>query len=94
MGCLIQVNANSFFDKQERKIALAILKHGYMHCIGSDSHDMTNRSPDWAVQEFFYKAGYTEEWKRAQEIMRKLIAGEQVCVEAGKPIKKFLGKYL
>ena len=94
MGCLIQVNAGSFFDKQERKVAMAILKHGYMHCIGTDAHDMTQRAPDWSVQEFFYKAGYTEEWKRAQEIMQKVIAGEQVRVEEGKPIKKFMGIYL
>lgn len=93
MGCLIQVNASSFFDKQERKLAYAILKHGYMHCIGSDAHDMTQRSPDWSVQELLYKGGFTEEWKRAQEIMQKVIEGEQVRVEVGKPIKKFLGKY-
>ena len=93
MGCLIQVNAGSFFDKQERKLALAILKHGHMHCIGTDAHDMAQRAPDWSAQEFFYKAGYNEEWKRAQEIMRKVIAGEHVRVEAGKPIKKIFGKY-
>ena len=93
MGCLIQVNASSFLDKQERRVAMAILKHGYMHCIGSDAHDMTQRSPDWSAQEFFYKQGYMEQWKRAQEIMQKVIAGEQVCVEHGKPIKKFMGKY-
>ena len=83
----------SFSAKKNIKIALAILKHGYMHCIGTDAHDMTQRAPDWSAQEFFYEAGYTEEWKRAQEIMRKVIAGEHVRVEAGKPIKKFLGKY-
>ena len=94
MGCLIQVNASSFFDKQQRKLAMAILKHGYMHCIGTDAHDMAQRSPDWSVQEFFYKGGYTEAWKRSQEIMRKIIEGEQVCVDAGKPIKKFMGLYL
>lgn len=93
MGCLIQINAHSFFDKRERKMALAMLKHGYMHCIGTDAHDMTQRSPDWSVQEFFYKEGYTEAWKRAQEIMGKVVVGEQVCVERGKPIKTFLGKY-
>ena len=80
--------------KNFRKIAMAILKHGYMHCIGTDAHDMAQRAPDWSVQEFFYKAGYTEEWKRAQEIMQKVIAGEQVCVDIGKPIKKFMGIYL
>ena len=93
MGCLIQVNATSFFDKQQKKLALAILKHGYMHCIGSDAHDMSLRSPDWSVQEFFYKEGYTEEWKRAQEIMQEILAGEPVSIERGKSIKKFMGKY-
>ncbi len=94
MGCLIQVNASSFEDKQARKLALALLKHGYMHCIGSDAHDMTARAPNWDIQEFLYKQGYSEEWKRAQEIMQKVITGEQVRVETGKPIKKFFGKYL
>ena len=94
MGCLIQVNANSFLNKQERKLALAILKHGYMHCVGTDAHDMMQRPPDWSVQEFFYKSGYTEQWRRSQEIMRKVITGQHVCVEAGKPIKKFMGIYL
>ena len=64
-----------------------------MHCVGTDAHDMTQRPPDWSAQEFFYKAGYTEEWKKAQEIMQKVITGQQVCVEAGKPIKKFMGMY-
>lgn len=93
MGCLIQVNVSSFTDKRVKKLAYAMLNHGYVHCLGSDAHDMSARAPDWSVKELLWKEGYEAEWERAQEIMQKVIAGEQVRVETGKPIKKFLGKY-
>ncbi len=93
MGCLIQVNVSSFTDKRVKKLAYAMLNHGYVHCLGSDTHDMGVRAPDWSVKELLWKEGYEAEWERAQEIMQKVISGEQVRVETGKPIKKFLGKY-
>ena len=46
MGCLIQVNAPAFLNKREKKLAFALLKHGFVHCLGTDSHNMDNRSPD------------------------------------------------
>lgn len=93
MGCLIQVNASSFTDKREKKLAYAMLNHGYVHCLGTDTHDMSTRAPDWSVKELLCNEGYEAEWERAQEIMQKVIAGEQVRVEMGKPVKKFMGKY-
>lgn len=93
MGCLIQVNISSFVDKRVKKLAYAMLKHGYVHCLGTDAHDMSVRAPDWSVKEKLLDEGYSAEWNRAQEIMEKVVAGEQVRVEIGKPVKKFLGKY-
>ncbi len=95
MGCLIQVNLGSFMDKQESKLAYAIMRHGMMHCIGTDAHDMGQRAPRWTeVLEKLKDEGYEEELNQAQEIMEKVVAGEQVRVQSGLPIKKFLWKYV
>ncbi len=95
MGCLIQVNTSSFLEKSTRKFAFALLKHGLVHCIGSDSHDLGGRAPNHAlVREELAKAGYLAEWERAQNIMRQVLEGEQVRVENEKPVKKFLWKYV
>ena len=94
MGCLIQVNAPSFLNKRERKLAFALLKHGFVHCLGTDSHDMGVRAPDFTTaKEVVEKAGYLAEWERAEKITDDLFAGRQVCIECGKPIKKCFGFY-
>ncbi len=95
MGCLIQVNTTAFLEKRERKLAYALLKHGLVHCIGTDMHDALYRSPKMKeAQAEVEKRGYSAEWKRAQELMQEALAGGQVRVEAGKPIKKIFWKYL
>ena len=94
MGCLLQVNAPSFLDKRERKLAFALLKHGFVHCLGTDTHNMDNRPPDMlTAKKAVEKAGYLELWERAENIMKDVIEGRQVRVEYGLPIKKFLGMY-
>ncbi len=95
MGCLLQVNAASFLEKEARGLAFALLKHGYAHCIGSDTHDMGERAPKLALaRRAVEKAKLLPEWEMAQALMKRIVAGEQVCVERGKPIKKFFGKYI
>ncbi len=95
MGCLLQVNAGSFLHKGERGLALALMRHGMVHCIGSDAHDMGGRAPNMlSARELLVKENLLVEWERTQSIMQKVIRGEQVRVESGKPVKKFLGKYL
>lgn len=95
MGCLLQVNAQAFLNRKEKKFAFTLLKHGFVHCIGTDAHDMQERSPACytAAKNAVLAAGCETEWKRAEEIMRKVLAGEQVCVETGRAVRKFLGKY-
>ncbi len=94
MGCLIQVNVNSFVNKETRSLTRALLKHGLVHCVGTDTHDMEKRAPNVTkVKETLYAEGFSAEWERAQRIMQAVVAGEQVRVEVGKPVKKFLGKY-
>ena len=94
MGCLIQVNAPAFLDKREKKLAFALLKHGFVHCLGTDAHDVKDRAPDFtAAKNAVEQAGYSTMWQRAEDIMERVLADRQVCVEYGKPIKKFLGFY-
>ena len=94
MGCLIQVNAPAFLNKREKKLAFALLKHGFVHCLGTDAHNMDNRPPDMlTAKEAVKKAGYSAEWDRAENIMKDVVEGRQVCVEGGSPVKKFLGMY-
>ena len=94
MGCLIQVNIGSFTDRREKRLAFAIVKHGMLHCLGTDAHDTGLRAPDWSNKEILFDKGYKYEWDRAQDIMEKVVAGEQVRVEPCKPIKKFLWYYI
>lgn len=94
MGCLIQVNAPAFLDKREKKLAFALLKHGFVHCLGTDAHDMDMRAPNMSeAKEVVEAAGYLSAWERAENIMKDVIEGRQVRVECGLSIKKFLGMY-
>ena len=94
MGCLIQVNAQSFIDKNTKGFAFALLRHDLVHCIGSDAHDTENRAPclDTAKQAI-ERAGYGTEWDKIQENMCKILNGEKVEVDFAFPVKKFFGKY-
>jgi protein-tyrosine phosphatase len=94
MGCLIQVNAPAFLDKREKKLAFALLKHGFVHCLGTDAHDMDMRAPDMlTAKEVVEQAGYADAWQRAEDIMKDVIEGRQVRVECGLPVKKIFGMY-
>ncbi|MBO7248482.1 MAG: hypothetical protein J6U88_00160, partial [Bacteroidales bacterium] len=39
-GCLTQLNAKALLDKKRASFAHAALRHGLVHCIGSDAHDI------------------------------------------------------
>ena len=94
MGCLLQVNARAFFDKRYKKLAMGLLKHGFVHCIGSDAHDLTGRPPNMQeTKKAFYAAGLDVEWEYTQETMRKVLANERVFVHTTRPLRKFLGIY-
>ena len=95
MGCLMQVNTRAFLDKKDRKLAYALLKKGMAHCIGTDSHDLENRAPNYTEAEnAVKKAGFAEEWTTMQANMAKILAGEKVEISPPKLLKKFFGKYL
>ena len=79
MGCLVQLNTRAFLEKSTRRFAFALLKHGLVHCIGTDAHDIKNRAPDYAqAQSVVEKAGLDAEWTELQWCMRMILAGEAV----------------
>lgn len=94
MGCLIQVNSYAFIEKKEKQITFALLKHGLIHCIGTDAHDMAERKPNLAeAKAAIEQAGFAKEWEQIQQNMRNVFAGERVEVLPTTPVKKFLWWY-
>ena len=92
MGCLIQLNTRAFLEKNTRRFAFALLKHGLAHCIGTDTHDTETRAPDYkAAEAAVCQAGYEAEWTELQWCMRMVLAGEAVR-KPFSPVKKF-GKF-
>ena len=95
IGCLLQVNASAFEMKKEKSLAFALLKRGWIHCLGTDTHDMSTRKPDFSVaKSTMEEAGFGESWDRIQATMQAILRGEEIKPQADKPIKKFLGKYI
>ncbi len=43
---LCQINAGSVIDKKTRKKTLKLIKNGFAHLLGSDSHNMSSRKPN------------------------------------------------
>ena len=94
MGCLIQVNTYAFLDKKEKRLAFALLKHGLVHCIGSDAHDMGQRRPNVLdAKKAFEQAGFANEWEQIQQNMQNVFADKAVERAFSTPVKKFLWWY-
>ena len=95
MGCLLQVNAQAFLERGEKKFAFALLKHGLVHCLGSDAHDLGGRSPKWIeAKHAVEKAGLGEAWQNCMDNTATVLADGVVERKYGKPIKKIFGIYL
>lgn len=93
LGCLLQMNASAFLEK-DHSLAFSALRHGYVDCFGTDTHNMTDRAPRYAeAKAAIEKEGLSEEFARMQENMRLILRDESVSVHRGKPVKKFLGRY-
>ena len=94
MGCLIQVNAQSFLEKKTKGFAFALVRHGLVHCVGSDTHDLENRIPCLsAAKVAFEKEGLIAAWDIIQDNMQKVLSNEEVALAVEGRVKKFLGKY-
>lgn len=95
MGCLLQVNTTSFLEKTEKKFAFMLLKHGLVHCLGTDAHDVGNRAPDYLqAQKALEEGGFSSEFERIQENMRLILDNERIDIPEYRPLKKILGFYM
>lgn len=78
MGCLTQVNINSFADspKKLRKKLFKYLEHGLIHLIGSDCHNLDRRPPNYkdGVKEIVKKYG-TKPIEDFEENAKRLLEG-------------------
>ncbi len=94
MGCLLQVNVNSFLDKHEKKLAFALMEHGLVHCLGTDTHNNEQRAPRYLeAKQAILAAGFNAQWEQAQENMRAILDNEEVAELSYSPVKKTLFGY-
>ncbi len=92
MGCLIQLNTDAFIKKPIRRFAIALLKHGLVHCIGTDAHSAGRRAPNYdEAKEFIRRKRRMDEFNTVQWCMKKILAGEALRNPYGR-VKKW-GKY-
>ena len=94
-GCLLQVNASSFLDKQNKRFAFTLLKKGLVHCIGSDAHNVAERISQYdKTKGIIIKAGFESEWTLIQNTMKVILQNEPVLVRKPGKVKKIFGFYL
>lgn len=94
MGCLLQVNTTSFLDKKDRNFAFSLMKHGMVHCLGTDAHDTEGRAPDYdKAKKAIEEAGHAADFEHIQENMRLILDNEKIDFPEYRPLKKVLGFY-
>jgi protein-tyrosine phosphatase len=94
IGCLLQVNTRSFSFKGTKNLVFTMLKKGCVSCIGTDSHNLKDRTPDLAeTKKIIEEAGEGARLEQVFATMRKILDGEKVLPPTYQPIKKFFKKY-
>lgn len=94
MGCLIQANTSAFLQKRERNLLTALLRKGLVHCLGTDTHDLSNRAPDYEkTKELFIKKGMEKDWERLQENMSWVLQDVDLPMGSIAKVKKILRWY-
>ncbi len=93
-GWLLQVTTGSFVEKRSASLAFAMLKKGLVHCLGTDSHNLDTRAPDYLlVKGKIKEAGYEKQFEKVQGIMRAMLKNERIKTEEGKRVKKVFWIY-
>lgn len=95
MGCLLQFNAESLWDKKAKKVVYAAMRHGLAHCIGTDCHDTERRAPNYlrAIEEA-KRAGYAEEIAKIVQTTSDVFCNRALPKTEYTPIRKAFGRYL
>ncbi len=93
MGCFIQLNTGAFLEKRTQKLAFLLLKHGLVHCLGTDTHNEAERVPDYEkAKELVKEKGFSKEWTLVQTRMRQILRNQNV-ENSCTPIKKVFWWY-
>jgi protein-tyrosine phosphatase len=89
MGCAIQINCDSVLSDENYPLVYAMLAHGQVHALGSDTHNTTKRPPKYqrAVQriENDFGADMAESLQRS---MQNMLDDKHINFLSGTPIKK------
>lgn len=91
-GCLLQVNTETFLNKETKNFAFAMLKKGLVHCLGTDMHGAEDRKCDYALAKAAIEAEDAFAFECVQDIMQGVLNGETVRPEVG-IMRRFMGKY-
>lgn len=94
MGCILQANTISFHqESSKRKLALKLVKHGFIQLLGSDVHRSKGLYPvSMGYNILKEKLGKTY-LDNMQLIETKILENQKVSIENIKPFKKILGKW-
>ncbi len=94
MGCLIQVNTRAFLSEKTENMAFTMLKKGLIHCLGTDTHNLTDRAPDYAqARAVIEQAGEVKRFEKLQQNMQRILKGEAIEQNLYQPMKRFFNKY-
>lgn len=94
MGCLIQINTSSLFNKKLKRIAYKMLDMGQVHCIGTDCHN-ENRPPVYQEAKLAIENRYGKDYfKKLQNNMKMILENKELSVGEAKPIKKLFNFYI
>ena len=94
IGCLMQCNTSSFVDVKSREMLLKMLEKNLVHCLGTDTHNLSSRAPDHAkAKEIIFNSGFSGKFETIQENMNKMWLGEKVIPQKPQELKRFLKKY-
>ncbi len=94
MGCLFQVNTKAFIFEKTRNMAFTMLKKGFISCLGTDTHNVTDRAPDFAqAKELIVEMGEGERLRKIFGVMKDILDGKEVKLPVYQPMRKFFNKY-
>lgn len=94
MGCLLQCNTSSFIDAKSREMLLKMLEKNLVHCLGTDTHNLSSRAPEYAAaKEIIRAAGLLDKFDKIQDNMNKMWLGEEISLQKPQELKRFLKKY-
>lgn len=94
MGCLLQVNAEAFLEKRTKSLAFAMLKKGYVHCIGSDMHDTENRAENFEkMLEEIKKENCLADFEETKKWSEIILKNGKIKAYSEPPVRKFFHKY-